>query len=196
VVAGPARKDLGTVLVQVNLASCSEQEMMKAFRIMRELLFNAINDRADTYWSGPVAEHIPGVGPDNLSVTDVDGKVQFRMVFRKDIGSKLVDLWVTLDATFGLAVEDGRFVPVVEIARGSASFPTGSGFLLGLLGGLALALNNADQQAEEQARAFIDQLVTILNTQLILPPGKRVRTVQVGHNEVQSTITYTFCDDV
>jgi hypothetical protein len=194
-VAGPARKDLGTVQVQVNLASCSDQEMLGAFRLMREILFNTINDGSSTYWSGPAGGHIPGFGPDNLSVTDKDGKIQFRMVFRKRIGSKLVDLWVTLDGTFGLAVEDGRFVPVVEIARGSANFPKVAGFLLGFLGGLALALNNANEQAQEQARAVIDLLVGTLNTQLILPPGKRARTVQVGHREEQSIITYTMCDD-
>jgi hypothetical protein len=194
-VAGPARKDLGRVQVQVNLASCSDEEMLGAFRLMREILFNTINDGSSTYWSGPVGGHIPGFGPDNLSVTDKDGKIQFRMVFRKRIGSKLADLWVTLDGTFGLAVEDGRFVPVVEIARGSASFPKVVGFLLGFLGGLALALNNANEQAKEQARAVIDLLVRTLNTQLILPPGKRARTVRVGHREQQSIITYTICDD-
>jgi hypothetical protein len=195
-VAGPARKDLGTVQVQVNLASCSEVEMMGAFRLMREILFNTINDGSSTYWSGPVGGHIPGFGPDNLSVTDKDGKIQFRMVFRKRIGSKLADLWVTLDGTFGLAVEDGRFVPVVEITRGSAKFPKVVGFLLGFVGGLALALNNADEQAKEQARAVIDLVVGTLNTQLVLPQGKRARTVQVGHRKEQSIITYTICDDV
>jgi hypothetical protein len=116
-------------------------------------------------------------------------------VFRKRIGSKLVDLWVTLEGTFGLVVDDGRSAPVVEISRGSARFPTVSGFFLGFLGGLALAFNEANEQATKQARLVIDSLVEFLNGQLILAPRKRVRTVQVGHRGGQSIITYTICDD-
>lgn len=188
-VAGVARKALGTVQVQVNLASCSDTELLGAFRLMREILFNTINDGSDTYWSDLVRH------PDYLSVIDVDGKIRYRMVFRKRIGSKLVDLWVTLGGTFGLAVEDGRFAPVVESTSGSAKWPTAVGFLLGFLGGLALAFNEANEKAAKQARAVVDSLVDVLNSQLNLAPGKRVRTVQVGHRGKESILTFTECDD-
>jgi hypothetical protein len=184
-VVGNARKSLGNVFVQVDLSTCEEVVLLDSFRVLRELLFNIVNNQPETYWSGADSSH--------LSVSAADGRIHFRMVFRQRIRGP--DLWITCTASFGLGVTDGRFVAVGTTARGTAKFPTWFGFLTGFLGGLALAVNEADQKATNAAHGFVNAILQLLNFLLVPPDGKRVRTVEVGNRDGQPFISYTACDD-
>lgn len=151
---------------------------------MRNLLFNAINNEPSTYWSGADANH--------LSVTERDGRIRFRMIFRKRISGP--DLWITLNGSFGLRVEDGRLVPVGETFSGDAEFPKWWGFLTGFLGGLALAVNEANEKARKQAGEFVQVLVDFLNVLMVPSAGKAPRTVHVQTRNGLPIITFFECD--
>jgi hypothetical protein len=184
--AGSARKPLGTATVQVNVSTCADAELFGAFDFMRNLLKAAIDDEPTTYWSG--------FGSDKLSVEAKDGKIVFHMLFRKRLNN-VPDLWVDLDGFFGLAVVDGQFVATGVSAEGSAQFPRWFWFLGGFIAGLALAINEADEKATEQAYAFVDRLVSLLNFLRIPTEGKQPRSVQIGHRDGAPAITYVECAD-
>jgi hypothetical protein len=184
--SGPTRKPLGTVQVQVNLASCVEFDLGAIFLVMQSFLFNSINNGTETYWSE--------FGPDKLSVNVVDDRIHFNMLFRKRINGP--NLWISLRAEFGLGVSDGRLVAVGEVALGHAEFPTWFRYLGGLLAGLALALNEADVRATDSARRFVKLLVEdVLNVSVVPPEGKRLRSVAVGNRNGQPFILCSACDD-
>ena len=60
-------------------------------------------------------------------------------------------------------------------------------------GGLALAFNDANEQATVQAHAVVTGLVQFLNSFLVPDQGKRVRSVKVGLLEGRPAITFVQC---
>jgi hypothetical protein len=185
--AGSARKSLGTATVHVNVSTCADVALTGAFTFMRNLLKTAIEQEPTTYWSS--------FGPDKLSVEATQGNINFHMLFRMRLDNA-PDLWVDLNGSFGLAVAaDGAFVATGRWAEGSAQFPRWFWFLGGFIAGMALALNDANQKATEQANALIDHLIFLLNLLRVPSEGKQVRSVQVGHRDGFPAITYVECDD-
>ena len=183
-VAGPARKSLGNVHLTVDESSCVETEILGAFRLMRTFLASVIANNPDTYWVW-TNENV-------LTVKPANGGIAVRMVFRLRIPS-VPDLIVTVNASFGLTVENGQFVAINEDVSAEVEWPTWFWFLSGILGGLALALNDANGKATERAQEVVTGLVAYLN--LLRQPDqfRRVRSVWIGNRDGMPKLFYTQC---
>lgn len=182
---GPARKPLGTVVVHVDTSTCFETESDLVFKVMRDLLQAAIDDDPAAYWSSTDSSH--------LSVTEKDGRVHFNMIFRASVPGP--DLWVTCRGSFGLRIEDGRIVAFSESVLGAAEFPKWWGFTLGFLGGLALAVNEANAKAEQLARDIVAQLTQLIDFTVPAKPGMTRRNVRVARTDGQPVIVIQQCSD-
>jgi hypothetical protein len=188
--SGAARRTLGHVTVNVDTATCEEVELINLLPALRQQVILAIANRTDTYWPSNLND------PNILSVGLTDEplpRVYVRAVFRQRLAN-FPDPWVTLELSFGLAIQNGVFVAVAPSSKGTVEFDKVTWFLGGILLGLALAVSNANERATKAGTELIDGLIQYINVVQLHPSAhKAPRAAVVTHRNGQPFIGYVEC---
>ena len=106
----------------------------------------------------------------------------------------IADAWVTLKLAFGLGIQNGAFVAVAPSSNGTVEFDTLTSFFGGILLGLALALNNANERATQAGDDLVEALIRYINIVELHPSGGKLpRYAVVTHRDGRPLIGYVEC---
>ncbi len=188
--SGAARKTLGHVTVNVDTSTCDEVELINLLAVLRQQVILAIANRTDTYWSSNLNDsNILSVGLSDEPLP----RIFVRAVFRQRLAN-FPDPWVTLELSFGLAIQNGLFIAVAPSSKGTVEFDKVTWFLGGILLGLALAVSNANERATKAGTELIAGLLQYINVVQLHPSAhKAPRSAVVTHRNGQPFIGYVEC---
>jgi hypothetical protein len=186
---GPAKRTLGIAHVTVDASACVAVEISNAFRILRAMLEKAIRDGEDTYWSSDPRH------PDRfLWIRPAGSAIEFYMKFRlKNPGWTNPDPWVTLRGSFQFTVIDGALAPTHVEADGTVDAGWGIKLVAGLIVAIGVAVNDANEQATETARAIPTLLAEQLSSFNSADRGTRWHRVTHGERNGHPFLEMTQC---
>ncbi len=181
--ARQASRTLGNVQVAVDRASCETFEINNPRSVIQAPVRAGILNSENLYFrnsTGPAVSFSPG-----------------RIRLELWLGQR-VDYFpnpsIYIDASFGLAVQNGTLEAVGELISVDVSVPFWAWAMPGALPGLAIAISMGKDSVRKRMHEAIQGLGQLLNAFALPPAGKRLSTVRVDDgNNGAGIIELTAC---
>jgi hypothetical protein len=166
--AGGATKFLRAVTVQVNESACQTDSLFNPQVTIRGFLNTQIKNQKDLYFD------------DDTEVIFSPGTIRFKLHLRQRV-SYFPDPTIEIDASFGLAVEHGHIVSVVQSVSVDVSVPFYAWAIPGAVPALAIAMSMGEDDAKRSAQRLIRGIGLLIDFLAVFSNKKLVKhSVRVG----------------
>jgi hypothetical protein len=180
------RKGLGAVTVRVDLAACQNYALVSVQSFIEGILTTGVEQSPDNlYFIAPFGQPI---GP---TVTFEPGRIKFRLLVKQRLDNR-PDPTITIDAGFGLGLDDGHFVPRGQDVDADVSVPWWVYAAPGAPIWLPILLSNGRQAARQAGTNAITSIVQALDQLYGAEDGYVRQNVEIT-DESGGTIEVTDC---
>lgn len=166
-VAVGVTKSLGTINVHVDDSGCETAPILNPHIPIAALLNAEIEARKDLYFN------------DNTEVIFSPGTIRFKLHLGKHV-PRIADPSVEIDASLGLAVDQGHIVSIVQNIDATVSLPWYESWLANASSQVALLLANGTADARNAAQEMITGIGTLVDLLAVFSSNIIKRNVRIG----------------